>query len=260
MPDAREIGAVNRLAADFAGAALRSDFFSSKPLQTPEGKCRLEHLVFEGPHGGGEPIRIGIFAAIHGDEQAGAMGLLELAKLLAADPQLGQGYHLHLYPVCNPTGLNAGSRLSSSGKDLNREFWRNSCEPEVQLLEEEIQRQAFHGLISLHADDTSGGLYGFVRGDVLARSLLEPALAAAEEVLPRNREEFIDGFAAENGIISQCYEGILTSPPKLLNSPFEIIFETPQNAPAEKQVAAYVKAIRSILVEYRKFISFAADL
>jgi protein MpaA len=130
----------------------------------------------------------------------------------------------------------------------------------VQILENEIREHAFHGLISLHADDTSEGIYGFVRGPVLAKSLLEPALSAAEAVLPRNKDSIIDGFTAENGIISQCYDGILTSPPKLEGSPFEIILETPHGAEKRKQVAAFVLGTLSILAEYRKFISFAADL
>jgi len=85
-------------------------------------------------------------------------------------------------------------------------------------------------------------------------------LRAGEKILPRNTNSTIDGFPAEQGIISQCYDGILTSPPKLQNSPFEIILETPHRAPADQQIAAFVVGILSILSEYRKFIAFAADL
>lgn len=249
------------LAAELNAIAARSDFLVSRRLSraTPAA-AELQHFVFEGPHGGGDPIPIGIFAGIHGDEAAGAEALIDLARALVRDPNLAKGYHLHIYPVCNPSGFDCGSRYSATGKDLNREFWRDSSEAEVQILEREIQGHHFHGLISLHADDTSDGVYGFVRGAVLARSLLEPALAAAETILPRNENRLIDGFPAEFGIISRCYDGILTSPPKLERSPFEIIFETPQQAPADKQRAAFVVAILAILSEYQKFIAFAADL
>ena len=186
--------------------------------------------------------------------------MVEFARKLVRNPGIAEGYQLYFYPICNPAGFDAGSRSSANGKDLNREFWKNSREPEVVLLENEIRELSFHGLVSLHADDTSEGMYGFVRGAVLARSLLEPALRAAETILPRNGASLIDGFAAENGIISQCYDGILTSPPKLENTPFEIILETPQHAPEAKQVEALVMASVAILAEYRKFISFAADL
>jgi len=247
-----------QLASRFADIARASDFLVSRPLRLHPAK--LDRFIFEGPGGGGDPIRIGFFAGIHGDEQAGSHAILELARIVARNPNLAEGYHLYLFPICNPTGFDAHTRASVSGKDLNREFWKNSAEPEVVLLEREIQEHKFHGLVSLHADDTSHGVYGFVRGAVLARSLLEPALASSEKILPRNCESIIDGFPAENGIISQCYDGILTSPPKLENTPFEIILETPHHAPEPKQIEAFVGASLAILGEYRKFIAFAADL
>jgi protein MpaA len=263
-PNAESSGAHHESSAELIARleaiARASDFLVHKPLVDLESGTRIDRFLFEGPHGGGDAIRIGIFAGIHGDEQAGSRAMIELASILARDPDTAEGYQIYLYPICNPAGFDVRSRHSASGKDLNREFWRNSSEPEVILLEREIQEVAFHGLVSFHADDTSDGLYGFVRGAVLARSLLEPALRAAETVLPRNRCEIIDGFAAENGIISQCYDGILTSPPKLENTPFEIILETPQHAPESKQIDAFVNATLAIFAEYRKFIAFAADL
>jgi len=218
-------------------------------------------FIFNGAKGGGDRVRFGLFAGIHGDEPAGVTALCRLAERLIERPELGEGYRLILYPACNPSGLIAGTRLSRTGKDLNREFWKDSEEIEVRLLENEIRSEKFHGLISLHADDTSDGMYGFVRGAVLSKGLLEPALKAAETVLPRNRNAIIDGFPAEEGIISECYEGILTSPPELPQpAPFEIILETPRAAPEAEQVEALVRALGSILSEYQKLLSFAANL
>jgi len=236
------------------------------PLQSfdsvfPEATQRpLPAYVFFGPRGGGDPVRIGLFAGIHGDEPAGVHALVRFAEFVAAHPRLATGYHLFFYPVCNPSGFTAGRRCAKSGKDLNREFWSNSEEPEVHFLEQEIRSRNFHGLISLHADDTSDGLYGFVRGAVLSKGLLEPALRSAEKILPRNLDQIIDGFPAENGIISRCYEGILTSPPELDPLPFEIILETPHSAPQDQQQAALLAALQTILAEYQKLLSFAADL
>ena len=263
-PDAESSGARKETSAELVARlesiSLRSDFLAKSPITDPDSGFKMDRFVFEGPHGGGDPIRIGFFAGIHGDEQAGAHAIIEFARRLTRNPAVAEGYQLFLYPICNRAGFDASSRFSSSGKDLNREFWKESAEPEVVSLEREIQHLAFHGLVSFHADDTSSGLYGFVRGAVLARSLLEPALLSAEKILPRNCNSVIDGFPAENGIISKCYDGILTSPPKLENSPFEIILETPQHAPETQQIEAFVAASEAILAEYRKFISFAADL
>ena len=77
---------------------------------------------------------------------------------------MGRNYQLWLYPLCNPGGYMDGTRESRSGKDLNRKFWKNSSELEVQLLEKEISKQRFNGIISLHCDDTSYGVYGFGGG------------------------------------------------------------------------------------------------
>jgi protein MpaA len=217
-------------------------------------------FIFKGPRGGGDSVRFGLFAGIHGDEPAGVVALVRLMERLVQQPDLAQGYRLFAYPSCNPTGLMARSRLSRAGKDLNREFWKDSAEPEVRLLEQEIRSEDFHGLISLHTDDTSPGMYGFVRGAVLSKALLEPALRAAEAVVPRNNATVIDGFPAHHGIISQCYEGILTSPPELMHEPFEIILETPASAAEEEQIEALVRALSAILSSYQQFLAFAANL
>jgi murein peptide amidase A len=220
----------------------------------------LPRFIFEGPLGGDEPIRIGIFAAIHGDEQATATGLLKFLDFLTLSPQLARDFALYTYPICNPTGFDARSRCSKSGKDLNREFWKNSTEAEIVALEKEIRVRKFDGIISLHSDDTVEGLYGFVGGATLSQSLLEPALAAAELFLPRNRQPLIDGFPASEGIIVQGYQGILCAPPDVSPRPFELIFETPQLSPIPLQEQAFVVALLSILAEYRKTMSYAANL
>ena len=77
---------------------------------------------------------------------------------------------------------------------MNREFWKNSAEPEVRLLQAELVSRSFHGIIALHTDDTSDGFYGIVRGATLTKHLIEPALQAAEKFLPRDERPVIDGF------------------------------------------------------------------
>ena len=220
----------------------------------------LPRYLVIGPQGGDDPIRIGIFATIHGDEPEGAHALVQFLRLLEKSPEIARGYCLFVYPICNPTGYEDNTRCSRRGRDLNREFWNNSNEPEVKLLQSELCTHAFHGTISLHSDDTSQGLYGFVRGATLTKNLLHPALTAAAEVLPRNQNAIIDGFNAHNGIIRQGYQGVLRPPPKIQPRPFEIVFETPQAAPQYLQVHALVVALQTILTEYRKFISYAANL
>jgi len=220
----------------------------------------LPRYLFVGPRGGDTPIRIGIFAGIHGDETEGVHALVQFLKLLDANPELAAGYCLSFYPICNSTGFEDGTRHSRSGKDLNREFWKKSSEPEVRLLQAELQSRSFQGIISLHTDDTSAGFYGIVRGATLTKHLIEPALQAAEKFLPRDERPVIDGFNARNGIIRDCYDGILSAPPKVRPRPFEIVLETPAAPPEYLKELAFVAALQTILLEYNKFIAYAPNL
>jgi murein peptide amidase A len=222
-------------------------------------KYSIPRFSFRGPNNV-DPIRIGIFAAIHGDEPAGALAVIQFLMDLVANPALAEDYQIYAYPICNPTGFEDNTRCSRNARDLNREFWRNSSEAEVQVLENELRLQHFHGLIQLHADDTSEGIYGFVRGATLTENLLRPALREAGKILPRNNSALIDGFAARDGMIYDVYEGVLAAPKEIEPVPFEIIFETPHCAPIDLQVAALDVAMRTILNEYRAMISFAQNI
>jgi hypothetical protein len=219
----------------------------------------LPRFAFFGPNSS-DAICIGLFSAIHGDEPAGAFAAGAFLKEVSANPQLAENFHLSVYPICNPTGFEDNTRHSRRGRDLNREFWRGSSEGEVQILEHELRTRHFHGLIQLHADDTSDGLYGFVRGHTLTENLLRPALSAAGKILPRNVNATIDGFAARDGIIYDSYDGVLAAPTQMEPIPFEIILETPHKAPLDAQVQAFVVAVRTIITEYRRLISFAANI
>jgi hypothetical protein len=255
--------AMDRLLAPLEQAAEGSAHLLSKTFgqfESAEQTYSLPRYIYLGPKGGGDTIRIGVFATIHGDEPQGALGLLRLLSLLEKDPDLAKGYALFLYPVCNPTGFEDNTRHSRVGKDLNREFWQGSSEPEVQFLETEIWTHAFHGIITLHSDDTSPGLYGFVNGAVLSENLLEPALRAGESFLPRNRRRSIDGFPARKGIVYNCYDGVLKAVPGLKPPPFEITLETPQKAPLHLQVEALAAALQTILVEYRYLMAIAQNI
>jgi len=220
----------------------------------------LPRYLFVGPKGGDTPIRVGVFAAIHGNELEGAHAIVQFIKLLEAKPELAAVYYLSFYPICNPTGFEDDTRHSRSGKDLNREFWKNSNEPEVRLLQAELISHSFHGIVSLHTDDTSAGFYGVVRGATLTKHLIEPALQAAEKLLSRDERPVIDGFQARNGVIYDAYDGMLSAPPKVRPRPFEIILETPEAPPAYLKEYAFVAALQTILAEYRKFIAYAPNL
>lgn len=231
------------------------------PFHHSERSYTLPRFLFREPGSDEDAVRIGIFAAIHGDEVETAHAALIFLKRLLETPERGHGYRLSIYPVCNPTGVEDGTRHSRNGLDLNREFWKGSREPEVALLERELGIQAFQGVISLHADDTTHGVYAYVRGATLTEALARPALESAEAFLPRATGNIIDSFPAKDALIHEhCFEGVLCNPSALRPAPFEIIFETPQAFPSALQVEAAVAALNRILDEYRPFLSISQNI
>ncbi|HEV3271007.1 MAG TPA: M14 family metallocarboxypeptidase [Candidatus Methylacidiphilales bacterium] len=220
----------------------------------------LEQVLFVGPRGGGDYFRVGIFAGVHGDEAAGVFAAIRFVRELAQNPGLARGYEIYLYPLCNPSGFEDGTRHSRSGRDLNREFWLGSREPEVELLERQIRTLRFDGLISLHADNESEGIYAFALGAEMTRHVVEPALRAAEDILPRNRDATIDHFTARNGLIGKGYPGMLCGAPEARPRPFEIVFETPHHADLDKQIEANVVFLRHALEQYQQLQAVGQDL
>jgi murein peptide amidase A len=225
-----------------------------------ERQFALPRFHFKGPDRGSDPIRLGLFAGLHGDEPEGCAALVSFVCGLAREPHRAAGYELFVYPVVNPTGYAARRRENHHDKDLNREFWHGSAEPEVRCVELELREKQFDGLITLHADDGCEGLYGYSHGHELDQLLLRPALIAAERVLPRDSRAVIDGFAAREGMIEECFRGVLSPPPEQHPRPFNLIFETPARAPFDHQVLANVAALDAIVDHYRGFVAYAQNL
>ncbi|MFT3782630.1 MAG: M14 family zinc carboxypeptidase [Nibricoccus sp.] len=239
-------------------AMLRRD--SAGEFFVDGSRYEIPRLIFRGPSEGQSPIRLGIFAGLHGDEPAGGEALVLFLAGLIKDPSRAQGYELYIYPVTNPTGYEDNTRSNRAGKDLNREFWRDSAEPEVAILEAELKEHRFFGIIALHADDTCTGLYGYAHDRLLNEALLRPALKASERILPRDQRAMIDGWSAQDGVINQCFCGVLAAPLDQKPQPFDVIFETPALEPLDVQARAASVALQTILDEYRGFIAQGQDL
>ncbi|HYP16205.1 MAG TPA: succinylglutamate desuccinylase/aspartoacylase family protein [Opitutus sp.] len=220
----------------------------------------LPRIRVRGAYAGHDPITLALFAGLHGDEPAGCTALVEFANALAREPSRAAGYEVFVYPLVNPAGYARGTRANHRGKDLNREFWRGSSEVEVPTIERELRSREFAGIITLHADDTCEGVYGYAHGRTLNEALMVPALAAARRFLPIDARAVIDGFPARAGLICDCFAGVLSAPPEQRPKPFDLIFETPAMAPFDLQVSATVAALEAIIATYPGFIAYAQDL
>ena len=242
----------------FDGLAESSRHLLSKGIHQFESggeQHAIARYFWFGPPGGGDSLRLGLFATLNGDEPEGAFALTRFISELEKSPERARGYAFSLYPLCNPTGFEDHTRLSRAGDALNRLFWTGSNAPEIRFLESEIWMQAFQGIINLRSDAETSGIYGFASGAVLSQALLEPALRAAEAFLPRNRQRQIEGVPARRGIVyADLYHaraGALRAVPGLEHPPFEITLATPRSAPVHLTVEALHAALSAILAEFR---------
>lgn len=246
--------ALGELDAAFQMSFVGAFDFEDAPYVVPR-------VVFTGPPSAShDPIRLAIFGGLHGDEPASVLAPVAFLERLASEPERATGYELAVYPLLNPVGYARDTRVNGAGLDLNRQFWRGSQQPEIRAVERELARTRFDGLVTLHADDTCEGVYGYTRGHVLNEALLEPALRSASYIIPRDRRPVIDGFLARDGKIEACFEGVLSAPAGQRPRPFDLIFETPALAPVDKQIDAMVAALDTLLDEYRVFLAYAQGL
>lgn len=246
------VSAAERLFTPMALLEARSPHLWARelpPIEAGGESSAIKRYLSVAPFPETQPkvARLGIFGAIHGDEIEGPLALGQFLSGLATTPQAASGFFLHLYPVCNPGGLENCTRLSSHGKDLDHEFWRGSAEPEVWALEAELTRRAFDGIISLRSEASATKFAGLVNHEPLSDLLLGAALDAAETFLPVLRRV--------NGERRYLRPGMLQSPPHAPRRPFEIALVSPRTAPLHLQTEAFSAALLAILSEYNRIQS-----
>ncbi|MEI7732845.1 MAG: hypothetical protein WCO56_24955 [Verrucomicrobiota bacterium] len=242
--------------------AKTSESLLAQPLGgfTVDGQTyTVPRYVFIGPKGGGDPIRLGLFGGIHGDVAAGVHALSGLLAWLHINPELATDYYLFVYPLCNPTGYEDRSQHSRSGKDLDRESWSESKEPELQLLQAELSRQPFHGLVELHAQKNSPEFLGYTSSSTLAQHVLEPAISAAGHVLGQQSHRPANSKLSAGKIVNRTkpyWRLARTKSP----APFEIRLEVPYLVEPQLQQEAFTVGLLTFLAEYKIFMAFAPNL
>lgn len=94
-------------------------------------------------------------AGVHGDEPAGVWALLSLVRDGLLDPRFGY----RIWPCLNPTGFDAGRRVSAAGIDVNRSFGGGGRTPEARAVLTANRDRTFALAIDLHEDGDADGFY-----------------------------------------------------------------------------------------------------
>ncbi len=221
---------------------------------------QIPRFIFMGPAGGGDTIRLGIFAGFHGDEPDDAAALVEFLQELEREPQLARGYHIYVYPICNPTGFTAQTRNNLSGKDLTGQFWRGSSRPEIYYLEREMGVLRFQGVISLQTDDEANGFTGNTGSAVLNRALVEPAIQVADKFCSQAASR----ITSETGTLltrsRNLSPNFLTATDELDPAPFELQIKIPGQVSKPCKIKGCIGGLKSILDSYRSLQSIGQNL
>lgn len=240
----------------------KSDYLvagSAGEFATDIGIFQIPRFVFMGPSGGGETLRLGIFASFHGDQPEGAQALVEFLRELELKPQIARGYHLYVYPICNPTGFVAQTRNNFAGEDLPHHFWRGSSQPEIYYLEREMGVLKFQGVVSVGTQfDSESFVMNINSSAILSRTLAKPALQATQRFRPGNTP-IDDGEQIETWPGSPPRD-FLSAGRDLNPVPFEVHFGIPGQISRYFQTLGTVSALTSILDTYRSLLSIGQNI
>ena len=221
---------------------------------------QIPRFVFMGPTGGGDTIRLAIFAGFHGDEPEGAEALIALLQELENTPRPATGYHIYAYPLCNPTGFAARTRNNASGQDLTGQFWSGSTQPEVYYLERELGVHRFHGAISLQTQQHPGGFLVETQSAILNRALAPPAIQATQRFLPGSFSQTDSPPDLLPAASTAELPDFLAATDELSPAPFELHIGIPKHAPQPSQIYGTVGALKAILDAYRSHLSIGQNL
>lgn len=220
----------------------------------------IPRYLFVGPRGGGDPIRVGLFAGVHGDETEGTFALIEFIQNLEKWPKIAQGFCLFVYPIANPSGFEAGTHQTAGGVNIAHDIWKNSTSPEVQALQSELWMHGFDGVVYLNTSPSASELAVAIGGPIFARHLLGSALNTAQDVLPQTVDSSRTALPPLKSAMLEGPSELLRAAPGLKARPFEVVITIPQRSPAYLQKTAVSLLLQSIFEEYRNFIAFGANL
>lgn len=156
--------------------------------------------LYESPARPGVRPRVYLSAAIHGDEPAGAEGLLRWWE--EASPALFRKFDFTIVPCLNPGGLRLNTRTDPQGRDLNRS-WNRKGFPVLDALQARLRKGKPYALsLLLHEDYDGCGMYVYELAPRGEPGWGHALLRAARPHCPADPRKEIEGRAADGGVIA----------------------------------------------------------
>ncbi|HEY3901507.1 MAG TPA: hypothetical protein VGM54_23050 [Chthoniobacter sp.] len=220
-------------------------------------ELEIPKFLLLGQRGGGQPIRLGLFAGFEAGNLGTVQVLSSLLLHLEASPALSRDFAVIGFPVVNAHGFTSDAVPLA---EFESRFARDSAAPDVQFFKTELNKWRFDGLLSFRTDPSARGFHAAVRSAIIAAEVVEPALAAGAVSLPLATQAVKvrpdDRFART----ADYAHGRLSPPADIRPYPFEIELFAPRATITEQHIDGLFVVLTEILRLYRAFIAHGQDL
>jgi protein MpaA len=207
----------------------------------------IRRYVFLGDQPGESENRLGIFAGLRGDDNAGPKAIADFIDDLVALPSLGSAFRIYAYPIVNPS-YETEARFTQLGRNVINENGRKMKSLEAYLIERELFVFQFQGLIVIHISDEIEGLQAVVYGANLHDTLVSPILSSVRSLLPTD----------EHSVLESSWS--LTAGASLKQRPFELTLCIPSSGWQSLYAVGLRIALHTALDRYRSYLAEANNI
>jgi hypothetical protein len=224
------------------------------------GGCDFDipKFMLLGQRGGGKPIRIALLAGV--DDHGSLDGLSAIARLLMQtelNPSLARDYAIFAYPLVDVFEFQTPEIPLDP---FYRRYAEDRADGDVRFFRAELRKWGFDGIVTLRTDPRAEGFHAIVRSELIANEVIRPALGPVGRVTAVNDRPIKLRPGDLPARIADAADGRLTPPPDVRPRPFEVELFAPGNVPKESRVSSLFVATHEILRQYRRLISYAADI
>ncbi|MDB6156039.1 MAG: peptidase [Chthoniobacteraceae bacterium] len=250
---------VSELLAPLLETAQESESLiaSQHPVLIGNQRIEIPKFMLLGARGGGKPIRLALFAGLDAGLPESIIALARLLLEFELNPALARDYALFAYPVVNLPGFDENPLPLRAFEGRYR---KETSDADVDFFKGELRKWFFDGMITLRTDLNAEGFYATVRSEVLAREVVEPAVATAGKTIPLHESPIRIRPSDRHSRLSDYVQGRLAPPADIRPYPFEIELFAPGRLPIEDRVRGLFVAVHEILRHYRDMISHAQNL